>query len=213
MSVCHTKPRFVFIYLFRVCVCVCSVLPGSENWSRLHFQHQGVFKRMLVLESGGKLLCMCIYVGMAWSFSLIISFLCSSQRRLELTLAGVVVCLPCWHMLSSHVHAVSHSPLTRQEGSWCPLWLVPQFSNGHKLVFSSVYFPINSLSISCCSVSLMLACCCRLKTPLPTPHHLKDVLILERDKSLADVGSFLCRCTGLFASATLDSHFSSSFYK
>lgn len=40
-------------------VCVFPVLPGPEDWIRMHFQHQGVFKGMLLLESGGKFCAEC----------------------------------------------------------------------------------------------------------------------------------------------------------
>lgn len=55
VSVSLTVCRRLGLYIYLACI--LSVLSGAEDRIRLHFQHQGVFKRMFVPESGGELLC------------------------------------------------------------------------------------------------------------------------------------------------------------
>lgn len=97
-----------YIFISRVCMCVCSVLPGSQNRSRLLYQHQGVFKRMFVFESGGKLLSVKTFTHERVMFRrglifVIISWLSPLNPlqctiKLEHTLVCAVLCSPCWHM-------------------------------------------------------------------------------------------------------------------
>lgn len=143
-----------------VVVCVCSVLPGPEKWSRLPFQHQGVFKRMLVLESGGKFHRVastnvpCVNEG--WSVS-DMSFL---SVWVKPGLGCAVICLSCRHMFFSYVPvevshisglAVSHCPwldrgqgdiwpLDRGQGDTWPWCLVSLFAGGFCSLFSSLWF-------------------------------------------------------------------------
>lgn len=205
MPVCHTKPWFVFIYLFRV----CSVLPGSENWSRLHYQHQGVFKRMLVPKSGGKLPGFIDKSNTMFWTSLFhdLSLLSPLQFTEWLKHCCVLVlwsaypagiCFPLTSMLSVTL------TLIRQDREL--LWLV---------VFNSVYFLLISLSLFYCS-DVDICLLPQVKTiPKATQGIHYSAGLLKRcpniGKSFTDVGSFLCLRTSLFVTATLDSNFSSSF--
>lgn len=157
---------------------VYSVLPGPENWSRLHFQHQGVFKRMLVLESGGKL-CQCVvcqvlyseacFVEIHWAHSAVISCLLQDVNTLLLLLWSAYpagICFPLTSMWSeTYKQTCCHSlPLISQEVKCWPAWLHCLFSNWYNLVLNSIYFLVNKFSPAC-TRDLMVSFAAGQKSP------------------------------------------------
>lgn len=160
-----TPLRGLCLCLFRVCV--FPVLPGPEDWIRMHFQHQGVFKGMLLLESGGKFCAECDKFRVeaqrfdtAWppfNYLLSLAFLahCTALHRGDLkTHSRLCFCCTNPAGISTNVHAVSWNHWLDREGTAVSSEYWPSFQIAISY-FSTFWLPsnLNSPSRLLCSYS------------------------------------------------------------